>query len=89
MRESLDALLRNAVTYKPQVEVLRLMGVKEKWLVRDVPAARVILQEAYVAILNSEEIWLAAFKLEFENNESERVQMLLAKARERGGTTQV
>ncbi|XP_057534911.1 protein STABILIZED1 [Amaranthus tricolor] len=88
-RESLDALLRRAVTYVPQAEVLWLMGAKEKWLAGDVPAARAILQEAYAAIPNSEEIWLAAFKLEFENHEPERAKMLLAKARERGGTERV
>uniref|UniRef100_A0A0C9S9J4 TSA: Wollemia nobilis Ref_Wollemi_Transcript_239_3443 transcribed RNA sequence n=1 Tax=Wollemia nobilis TaxID=56998 RepID=A0A0C9S9J4_9CONI len=88
-RESLDALLRRAVTYCPRAEVLWLMGAKEKWLAGDVPAARAILQEAYAAIPNSEEIWLAAFKLEFENHEPERARMLLAKARERGGTERV
>ncbi|KAK4284734.1 hypothetical protein QN277_001522 [Acacia crassicarpa] len=65
------------------------MGAKGKWLAGDVPAARAILQEAYAAIPNSEEIWLAAFKLEFENHEPERARMLLAKARERGGTERV
>ncbi|CAM6093470.1 unnamed protein product [Calypogeia fissa] len=55
----------------------------------DVPSARVILKEANVAIPNSEEIWLAAFKLEFENHEPERARMLLGKARERGGTERV
>ncbi|KAK6120652.1 hypothetical protein DH2020_045602 [Rehmannia glutinosa] len=88
-RESLDALLRKAVTYIPHAEVLWLMGAKEKWLAGDVPSARAILQEAYAAIPNSEEIWLAAFKLEFENHEPERARMLLAKARERGGTERV
>lgn len=88
-RESLDALLRRAVTYVPQAEVLWLMGAKEKWLAGDVPAARAILKEAYAAIPNSEEIWLAAFKLEFENHEPERAKMLLAKARESGGTERV
>ncbi|XP_078440246.1 pre-mRNA splicing factor-like protein [Wolffia australiana] len=88
-RESLDALLRRAVTYRPQAEVLWLMGAKEKWLAGDVLAARAVLQEAYAANPNSEEIWLAAFKLEFENKEPERARMLLAKARERGGTERV
>ncbi|KAL6561498.1 Protein STABILIZED1 [Orobanche minor] len=88
-RESLDALLRKAVTYIPHAEVLWLMGAKEKWLADDVPAARAILHEAYAAIPNSEEIWLAAFKLEFENHEVERARLLLAKARESGGTERV
>ncbi|XP_050366231.1 protein STABILIZED1 [Argentina anserina] len=88
-RESLDALLRKAVQYRPQAEVLWLMGAKEKWLAGDVPAARIILQEGYNAIPNSEEICLAAFKLEFENHEPERAKLLLSKARERGGTERV
>lgn len=88
-RDSLDARLRKAVTFCPQAEVLWLMGAKEKWLAGDVPSARAILEEAYAAIPNSEEIWLAAFKLEFENKEPERARILLAKARERGGTERV
>ncbi|KAL0845656.1 hypothetical protein Bca101_018902 [Brassica carinata] len=88
-RESLDALLSKAVTYVPQAEVLWLMGAKEKLLAGDVTAARAILQEAYAVIPSSEEIWLAAFNLEFENKEMERARMLLAKARERGGTERV
>eukprot|EP00897_Mesotaenium_endlicherianum_P009105 jgi/Mesen1/8222/ME000442S07492 len=87
--ESLDALLRRAVTYCPQAEVLWLMGAKERWLAGDVPAARAILEEANAAIPNSEEIWLAAFKLEFENKEPARARLLLAKARERGGTARM
>ncbi|KAK9233302.1 hypothetical protein WN943_023551 [Citrus x changshan-huyou] len=51
---------------------------------------RVVLQEAYdTNTPNSEEIWLAAFKLKFENHELERARMLLAKARDRGGTESV
>ncbi|EES18760.2 hypothetical protein BDA96_09G262600 [Sorghum bicolor] len=87
--ESLDALLKKAVNYNPLAEVLRLMAAKKKWLAGDMPAACAILQEAYAAIPNSEEICLAAFKLEFENNEPERAKMLLAKASERGGTERV
>ncbi|KAK6918713.1 hypothetical protein RJ641_017135 [Dillenia turbinata] len=82
-RESLDELLRRAVKYTPQAEVLWQMGAKEKLLAGDVPGARDILREAYLAIPNSEEIWLAAFKLEFENNEPERARMILARAREK------
>ncbi|KAI3683005.1 hypothetical protein L1987_83453 [Smallanthus sonchifolius] len=36
--ESLDALIRKAITYTPQVEVLWMMGAKEKWIAWDVPA---------------------------------------------------
>eukprot|EP00879_Flechtneria_rotunda_P025385 GHRR01026972.1.p1 GENE.GHRR01026972.1~~GHRR01026972.1.p1 ORF type:complete len:200 (+),score=46.49 GHRR01026972.1:748-1347(+) len=58
------------------------MAAKEKWLAGDVPGARAILAEAFAANPDSEDVWLAAFKLEFENNEPERARALLAKARE-------
>jgi hypothetical protein len=45
----------------------------------DVPGARAILAEAFAANPDSEEVWLAAFKLEFENAEPERARALLAK----------
>lgn len=57
------------------------MGAKSKWLAGDVPAARGILSLAFQANPNSEEIWLAAVKLESENKEYERARRLLAKAR--------
>lgn len=57
------------------------MGAKSKWLAGDVPAARGILSLAFQANPNSEEIWLAAVKLESENREYERARRLLAKAR--------
>lgn len=38
---------------------------------------------------NSEEIWLAAVKLESENNEYERARKLLAKARSSAPTARV
>ncbi|CAN6817149.1 unnamed protein product [Brassica oleracea] len=54
-----------------------------------IETARAILQEACGVIHSSEEIWLAAFKLEYENKEMERARMLLAKAREREGAERV
>lgn len=65
--ESLDAVLQEAVKYCPRAEVLWLMAAKEKWLAGQVPAARDILKLAFDANPESEDIWLAAFKLEFEN----------------------
>lgn len=62
-KESLDALLRRAVTYCPQAEILWLMGAKERWLSGDIAGSRAILQEAFASNPDSEEIWLAAFKL--------------------------
>lgn len=57
------------------------MAAKEKWLGGDVPAARCILQEAFAANPDSEAIWLAAVKLENENNQQERARSLLNRAR--------
>ncbi|XWS68617.1 hypothetical protein CRYUN_Cryun04dG0105900 [Craigia yunnanensis] len=44
---------------------------------------------AYAALPNSDEIWLVAFKLGFENHVLEREMMLLAKACERGNIERV
>lgn len=71
-----------AVKYCPQAEVLWLMAAKEKWLAGDVPAARHILELAFEANPDSVEIYLAAFKLEFENGEPERARLILEKASE-------
>jgi pre-mRNA-processing factor 6 len=49
----------------------------------DVPGARAILAEAFAANPDSEDVWLAAFKLEFENDEPQRARALLAKVRGR------
>ena len=47
----------------------------------DVPAARSILSLAFEANPYNEEIWLAAVKLESENNEYQRARKLLERAR--------
>lgn len=129
---ALDALLRKAVQYCPQAEVLWLMAAKEKWLsgacgwahwaragpavavpgllcsalqccavhthaprsltrrplnstnstqppsapirAGDVAGARGTLEEAFIRNPDSEEIWLAAFKVEFESGELDRAR---------------
>ena len=55
----------------------------------DVPAARSILALAFQANPNSEEIWLAAVKLESENNEDQRARKLLQRARMNACTARV
>ena len=55
----------------------------------DVPSARSILALAFQANPNSEEIWLAAVKLESESGEFERARRLLEKARSSAGTARV
>ena len=68
-----------------------LFGLMLCWwfLQGDVPAARSILALAFQANPNSEEIWLAAVKLESENNEFERARRLLQKARASAPTARV
>ena len=49
------------------------MAAKHKWKVcGDTDGARTILNEAFDANPDSERIWLAAFKLEFESQEHAR-----------------
>jgi pre-mRNA-processing factor 6 len=45
------------------------MYAKSRWQLGDVKASREILARAFQHNPNSEEIWLAAVKLESENNE--------------------
>uniref|UniRef100_A0A4W5L0J0 Pre-mRNA-processing factor 6 n=1 Tax=Hucho hucho TaxID=62062 RepID=A0A4W5L0J0_9TELE len=78
-RETLEALLQRVVAHCPKADVLWLMGAKSKWLAENVPAACRIMALAFQANPNSEAIWLAAVKLESENNEYGKARWLLAK----------
>jgi len=88
-RESLDDLLTQAVRHCPQAETLWLMLAKEKWLAGDVPGARVVLHQAFDANLESEQIWLAAVKLEVENDELVAAREILNRATTVAGTERV
>ena len=55
------------------------MTAKEKWLSGDVNAAREVLARAFGANPESEQIWLAAVKLEAENGESGAARELFGK----------
>ena len=59
--QRLDAVLARAVVYCPKNEMLWLMGAKEKWIRGDVDGARSVLQEAFAANPESEQVVLAAF----------------------------
>ncbi|KAJ1964750.1 U4/U6 x U5 tri-snRNP complex subunit Prp1 [Dipsacomyces acuminosporus] len=79
----LEGLLKRAVQYCPQAEVLWLIAAKEKWIKQnDVDGARVILEEAFKANPNSEEIILAGVKLESETEQYDRALKLLERARQ-------
>jgi pre-mRNA-processing factor 6 len=83
-RESLDAVLSSrAVHHCPQAEVLWLMSAKK------VPAAREVLERAFVANPESEQIWLAAVKLEAEDGELGVAKELLVRARTVADTERV
>ena len=65
------------------------MWAKEKWMAGDVPAAREVLERAFVANSESEQIWLAAVKLEAENGERDVARELLVRARTVADTERV
>lgn len=65
------------------------MSAKEKWLAGDVPAAREVLEKAFIANPESEQIWLAAVKLEAENGELGVARELLIRARTVADTERV
>lgn len=65
------------------------MFAKEKWLAGDVPGSRSVLEQAFVANPESEQIWLAAVKLEAENGELQVAKELLGRARTVADTERV
>lgn len=65
------------------------MLAKEHWLGGDVDSARQVLGDAFNANPSSEAVWLAAVKLEAENNEIKNARMLLNKARLQSGTERI
>jgi pre-mRNA-processing factor 6 len=65
------------------------MWAKEKWLGGDVPAAREVLEKAFDANPESEQIWLAAVKIEAENGELAAARDLLVRARTVADTERV
>lgn len=73
--------LEQACHALPQVEVFWLLYAKELWTTAgDVKAAREVLMRGFQANLASEEIYLAAIKLEWEAGEIDRARALLKKA---------
>ena len=65
------------------------MAAKEKWTAGDVPSAREVLEKAFIANPESEQIWLAAVKLEAENGELDVARELLVRARTVADTERV
>ncbi|KAK0543071.1 U4/U6 x U5 tri-snRNP complex subunit Prp1 [Tilletia horrida] len=88
-QETLEGVLEKAVTFCPKAEVLWLMYAKEKWTHHDVDGARQVLARAFERNLGSEEISLAASKLEAENGQKQAAQRLLEVARSEVGSARV
>lgn len=65
------------------------MWAKEKWTAGDVPGAREVLEKAFVSNPESEQIWLAAVKLDAENGDLVVARELLIRARTVAGTERV
>ena len=65
------------------------MAAKQKWLNGNVKEAQQILAAAFSSNPDSEEIWLAAVKLESQTNEFDRARALLKNARHKAGTARV
>ncbi|KAH6804388.1 hypothetical protein C2S51_032635 [Perilla frutescens var. frutescens] len=83
MKEA-EATERGGFDFVAKAIIHNTIVAKAKWLGGDVSAARAILEEAHATIPNCEEIWLVAYKLEFDNGEPERARMLLAKGSREG-----
>lgn len=79
----LEELLQNAIKQCPLQEIFWLMSAKRKWQQGDIVSARIVLNEANVAIPNNEDIHLASAKLEKEIGEIEKARKWLSKAREK------
>jgi pre-mRNA-processing factor 6 len=88
-RESLEAILAEAVKYCPQSEALWLMSAKEKWMHEDIDGARSLLEAAFEANPESEQIWIAAFKFEAQNGRWAVARQLLERARSVANTERV
>eukprot|EP00892_Ulva_mutabilis_P011693 jgi/Ulvmu1/8897/UM049_0079.1 len=80
--ETLQAVLGKSVEACPDSVVLWLMFAKEYWLAGNVPAARTTLEAAHRHNPESEQVMLAAYKVEFENGEPERARALALRAKE-------
>ncbi|KAI9624055.1 hypothetical protein H4Q26_017066 [Puccinia striiformis f. sp. tritici PST-130] len=87
---SLLQLLERAVHCCPHSEILWLMAAKECWQTNnDVDGARKILGDAFEANPESEQVWLAAVKLESENGQIEAAKQLMKRARDVAGTERI
>ncbi|KDN51340.1 hypothetical protein K437DRAFT_221659 [Tilletiaria anomala UBC 951] len=88
-RETMEDMLEKSVTNCPNDEALWLMYAKERRLADDLDGARAVLARAFDKNMGSEEISLAAAKLEAENGDKEAAGLLLQRARQEVGSARV
>ncbi|PWZ01592.1 putative pre-mRNA splicing factor prp1 [Testicularia cyperi] len=88
-REALEALLERAVSNCPRAEALWLMYSTSKVDHNDIGGARQVLIRAFDANIGSEQISLAAAKLESENGHPGAAAKLLERARDEVGSPRV
>ena len=65
------------------------MLAKEKWMAGEIDNARRVLGRTFKYNPNNEDIWLAAVKLEAENNQVSQARELLKTARQDAPTDRV
>jgi pre-mRNA-processing factor 6 len=87
--EALFDILRRAVKANASNVVLWLLWAKETWIHGDITGAKEVLHHAFEANEGSEQIWLAAIKLEMETQQYKKAQELLSDARKRANTARV
>lgn len=81
--ENYESLLQTATERCPKLDVFWLMLAKSLWQRGDPQKAREILFAAFKVVPDAEEIFLAAFKLEYETDNFERARSIMEQARER------
>ncbi|GBG24911.1 Pre-mRNA-processing factor 6 [Hondaea fermentalgiana] len=89
-KASLTTLLHEAVQRCPKAELFWLMAAKETWkTLNDPREARRILDRALASQHNTERVWLAAFKLEWETGNVKEARSLLKEAQTRCPTPRI
>lgn len=88
--QSLDTVLERACKVLPKVQVFWLLRAKQQWLSgKDVSKARDTLSQAFNHNPSSQDVWLAAVKLEWETQSIERARVLCQRAMQQAPSPRV
>ncbi|KAF2151152.1 pre-mRNA-splicing factor prp1 [Myriangium duriaei CBS 260.36] len=85
-KESLIELLEKSVAACPKNHELWMQLAREQWQQGNLHDARVVLGRAFDSNPNNEDIWLAAVKLEADDEKYDQARDLLSTARTEAGT---